>query len=569
MEILTGIAVSHGIDKAPAYILPYDPVPTIPRHPIDEKTIPQEIHRLELAVQSAIQEIEFVQLRSGVSKHENEILAVHIEMLRDVSLVKNVEERLVEKKYNIESVVYDYMGELGKLLSHSNDIYLRDRNVDFFDVSKRILEQLLFKQRLEVKFTECAILVCHMLTPMDFIALDKRYLMGLVLETTGKNSHTAILARSLGIPCVGGIADACVRIQQGALLIIDGSEGSVVVSPESETIKVYTERFEEYQLLRKKQRSTIALPCETKDEVQIDLYANIEFPEEAEIARNLGAEGIGLYRSEYLFINTVWPSEEEQFEAYRKAAQAYDASPIVIRTLDIGGDKLSPGVREQNPMLGWRAVRFSLAHLRMFDTQIAALLRVSCIRELHILVPMIATLEEILSVKQVIERQVNKLVQKGQIPQFKLGIMIEVPSAVYVLPTLLPHVDFVCVGTNDLVQYIMAVDRGNEYVSNLYSPFYPSVLQTLHHIFSIAAEYDVPLSVCGEMAGDPLAIPVLIGLGLRKFSVSPDLLPQTRSVIRSIYANETIPLCENIFKLDKKSDIEERLKNFIAEIRIL
>ncbi len=569
MEVLSGIGVSNGIARANAFVLPYVPIQTIPRHVIEESSIIRECSRLDVAVQAAIQEIELIQLRNTVSKHEIEILSVHIEMLKDVSLIANVKQRLSELKQNIESVVYDYMEELGRQFADSGDPYLRERDVDIFDVSKRILEQLLYQKRTEISLDAPSILICHMLTPMDFISIDKRYLKGIVIETSGKNSHTMILARSLGIPCVGGITDACVRVRRGVELIVDGKAGTAIVSPDTETKDYYALRLEEYLLERKKQRTNVVLPCETKDGLPISLLANIEFPEEAAIAKQLGAQGIGLYRSEYLFLQKTWPTEEEQYQAYLEATKAFESSTVIIRTLDIGGDKLSPGVREENPMLGWRAVRFSLSHRRKFTTQIHALLRVACIRKVDILIPMISSLEEILLVKEIINDQVAALNEEGHSPEFSLGIMVEVPSTVYILPTLASHVDFLSLGTNDLIQYIMAADRGNEFVSNLYSPFYPGVLLAIKQVFNVAQEYTIPISLCGEMAGDPMAIPLLIGMGLRKFSVSLDQLPQTRAIIRNTMARDTIALRGELFGLTMKEDIEDLLRGFISEYKLI
>jgi phosphotransferase system enzyme I (PtsI) len=541
MEWLSGISASSGFAIGRAFLYLEDEAPEIPRYGIQKEQVKAEWRRFLSASGEARAEVERLLEASSreMGREQAELLEAHLLMLEDEEFQGQIKDSLEKRLENVEWVIRDIAHELAQKLLCSPDAYLRERATDISDVARRIIYKLLSIRKFSLAdLDEDVILVVHDLLPMDALIMNKKRVKGIVMDMGSRTSHTAILARAFQIPAVLGLSRATKLINNGGQIIVDGAAGQVVIDPDAQTLKRYKGAFSRYQRSAKDLLQYKDYPAETTDGRRVSLKANIEFPEEAEQALRYGAEGIGLYRSEFLFLTPGHPAEEEvQYQAYRRVLKTMGDRPVTIRTLDLGGDKLLPNIQdidEKNPLLGWRAVRFCLSLPELFKAQLRALLRCSVEGNLRIMFPMISGMEELIDVLTVFEEAKEECRKKGQpyAEDMPVGIMIEIPSAAMIADILARKADFFSLGTNDLIQYSMAVDRGNEKISYLAQPFHPGVLRFLKTTIDAAHNQGIKAAMCGELAGDPYAAPLLLGLGLDEFSMNASALPLIKKIIR-------------------------------------
>jgi len=561
-----GISASPGIARGRAFLFLDDKL-TIPRHHIEASQVDYEYGRFLTALGKAAKEVE------GLARGRNaKLFDAQLLMFDDPDLKDRVRSALEEEQRNVEWVLAQIMEEMSQKLEAADSQYLRERTVDFSDAGNRILGHLLFRPKVQLSDVKSeVILVTHNLMPSDTLGLDRNLVLGIAADVGGKTSHTAILARSSEIPAVLGLSDISRHVKTGDNLIVDGIRGIVIVDPDELTQEMYDERKRDWQrkyVILKEMRQ---LPAETVDGKLVSIEANIELPEEAESVLTHGGDGIGLFRSEFLFLQpNHFPSEEDQYHAYSSVLKTMRGRSVTIRTLDLGGDKVMPGFSlemDANPLLGWRAIRFCLSKPDIFRTQLRALLRASVNGNLRIMFPLISGTEELSRIVETVS-EVKADLARENIPfreQTAMGIMIEVPSAALSSDILADQADFFSIGTNDLIQYTLAVDRGNERVAYLYEPFHPGVLRLIRTTIENAHAHGLPVGMCGEMAGDPLATVVLLGLGLDSFSMGPIAIPLIKRIIRSVGVMEAESFARSLVPMKSAADIEEAARKWMEE----
>lgn len=566
MEIKRGIPASPGVAIAEAYILDTEDYPVTPRH-ISSEDVEFEIQRFDRARESAVEEVRAIQNKAAktVSGGYLKIFDFHIEMLKDGKLREEVCQLIRQEHASPEYALSRVFRKLMKIFNDNE--FLKHRVADLLDVQKHLRKHLGGRAGELTLPRRKTIVVSHDMTPAQTVALNRQLVAGFATDAGGRTSHAAIISRALGIPAVVGLQNITSEIVGGDLVIVDGNRGWVIISPDEATLQSY--RQKELVLREEKERllSLRELPAETKDGFRVRLMANIEFPEEVGTALENGAEGVGLYRTEYLYTQTRRPpTEEEHYEAYCKAGDELGDLPLTIRTLDLGADKFYSELgweREDNPFLGCRSIRFCLERRELFRTQIRAILRAAKRANVHILLPMITTREELRTANVLLSEVQEELGREGiEFPrEIPVGIMIEVPSAAWTADILSKNCDFFSIGTNDLIQYCLAVDRANERVASLYQPAHPAVLRLINHILRVGKEQNIPVAMCGEMSGDPLFTILLIGLGLREFSVTPGAIPELKRLIRAISYREAKDVARTALKLES----HEEAMNFLAE----
>ena len=572
MKELRGISVSPGIIVGKAFLY-LDDKPQVPHYTVTTLQIDSEIARFHSARDRAVSDVE--SLRSGTSENMGSdgrrFLDAHLLMLADPEFGAQVEVKVREERTNAEWAMYEVVGVMVEQLEASEDQYLRERAIDIHDVARRILNHLLEREKVSLaELSEEVVLVTRNLLPSDTLLMNKRMVKAIAMDGGAKTSHTAILARSFEIAAVLGLSDVTRNVRTGDEIIIDGNAGVVIVDPDAETRSRYLRLSKEWHKRRAKLLVLNKLSAETRDGKLIRLKANIEVPEETEGALAHGADGIGLYRSEFLFLKPGdFPSEQVQYEAYSRVIDAMRGGPVTIRTLDLGGDKILPDLPlygEKNPILGWRAVRFCLSEVELFKVQLRALLRASTHGDLRIMFPMISGVEELGRVLAVLEESKEELRKKGVAfnEKMRIGIMIEIPSAALTADILARRVDFFSIGTNDLIQYTIAVDRGNERIAYLYEPFHPGVLRLIKTIIEHAHAANIPVSMCGEMAGDPLATVVLLGLGLDTFSMSASRIPEVKEIIRAVTMSEAVEMVDAIMGMESYADVDRHVREWMS-----
>jgi phosphoenolpyruvate-protein phosphotransferase (PTS system enzyme I) len=573
MKKIIGISASPGIVTGKAFLYLDDTI-KVPRYEIDEAEVDNEFQRFLDAAEKASEEIQELKDRASDSMKEEEsrFLDSHILMLRDPDFTERINKELKNQQKNVEWILFEVMKELIDKLNSSQDHYLKERSIDIHDVSKRVLNHLMYRVRISLAdLAEEVILVTHNLLPSDALQMNKRMVRGIAMDAGGKTSHTAILARSFEIPAVLGLSSVSQYINSGDKLIVDGNRGVVIIDPDEETENIYNKASRDWQKREVELLILNELSAETRDGKLIKMGANIEVVEEIDSVVSHGADGIGLFRSEFLFLQSGgYSSEDTQYDYYSRVLQGMNGKPVNIRTVDIGGDKLLPDLQpldEKNPILGWRAIRFCLAHIDIFKTQLRALFRASVHGDLRIMYPMISGVEELDNVLAIVE-EVKEDLRNEEI-QFQenipIGIMIEIPSAAMTSDILAKKVSFFSIGTNDLIQYTIAVDRGNEKVAYLYEPFHPGVLRMIKMIIENAHAQGIPVGMCGEMAGDPLASAILLGLGLDEYSMSPFGIPEIKRIIRSISMAEAEELVGIILDMRSYDEIDEFVKRWMNE----
>jgi phosphoenolpyruvate-protein phosphotransferase (PTS system enzyme I) len=561
-----GVGVAPGIARGAVFIHhPDDEEP--PKRQIDPDEIPGEIARFESAlIATRVQILEMQQrIAEAIGAKDASIFDAHLLVVEDRTLIDEVLRTLEREKLNVEFVFGEVANRYAQTLSEIDDPYLRERAFDIHDVTRRVIRNLLGRStKTFATIDDPQIVVAHNITPSDTASLNRQMVLGFATDIGSRTSHTAIMARSLNIPAVVGLKDLSQRLQTGDHVLLDGTNGLVILNPTDKTLWEYGElevRLEKVEEVLTRLRDTAST---TADGRHIILSANIELPEDLPLVKEAGAEGIGLYRTEFFFLNkSELPNEEEQYQAYRRVAEAVLPESVIIRTLDLGGDKFlsySHLPQEINPFLGCRAIRFCLDRPDIFKAQLRAILRASAVGNVRLMFPMISGLSELRQAKEILEACKNEL--RAEKEPFKenieLGIMIEIPSAVLVADALAREVNFFSIGTNDLIQYTIAVDRVNERIAHLYEPTHPAILRLLEMTVNAAHANKIWVGVCGEMAGEISLTPLLLGLGVDELSASAGLVPRVKKAVQTLDSKECVRLIESIRGLESATEILAR-----------
>jgi len=582
-----GIATSDGIAIGRAYV--FSPPEGeqgmhVPSHAIAAEEVAHECRRLKKALEQTHAQIREAQKQLGKSagREHARIFDAHLLLLEDSVVREQVEERVRQKLINVEAAFFDVVSIYLKAMGQNGNGYFRERSADIHDVLRRVLQNLSGAQRPTLaNLAEDVIVVAHDLSPSDTALMHRERVIALVTEVGGPTSHTSIMARALAIPAVAGVAEITSIVTDGTLLIVDGTTGEVIVAPQDETVEKYRACMAVAQAHKARLVQLRDMPAVTSDGARVTLLANIEIPEEAAGAIAKGAEGIGLYRTEFFFMNRQdLPTEDEQFEAYATVARACAGKPVVIRTLDLGGDKFVSALklpREMNPFMGWRAIRMCLERTEMFKTQLRAILRASAVGDVHVMFPMITSVQELRAAKRLIEESKDELRAEGQRfnPEMPVGAMIEIPSAAMTADVLAEEVSFFSIGTNDLIQYTLAIDRVNEKTASMYDPLNLAVLRLIKTVVDVAHNVrcgrsgghnpacvlgrhvrraPIHVSVCGEMAATPLTAYLLIGLGVDQLSTAATSIPKTKQLVRASTIKQARDVAAHVLAMDNSDD---------------
>jgi phosphotransferase system enzyme I (PtsI) len=572
-RFIHGIGASPGIVMGKAFLVDRSKV-RLPQKRIDSKQVEEEVKRFLKAIQESrdqLTEIKEKILDPEVRRHSF-ILDVHLMILDDEMLLQDTMDTIRKKKVNAEWALDLTLEKLDAAFNAIEDEYLKERRSDLQYVSTRVFRNLLGKKHDDItKIKGNVIVVAHDLSPADTLQINLKHVAGFITDIGGKVSHTAILSRSLGIPAVVGLEVATALINGGDLLIINGETGEMVINPTEEVSQSFIERKRQIKFMEREILKFASLPAETRDGVRIRLQANIEMVEEISSVKKYGAEGVGLYRTEILYLNRKdLPTEEEHFETYKRLVERIYPDPATIRTLDVGGDKFLSNYQkgnEMNPAMGLRAIRFSLKEIEIFKIQLRGILRASHYGKLRILFPMISGIEEFRQAKAILE-EVKTGLAKAKIPfdrRIEVGAMIEIPSASITADILAREVNFFSIGTNDLIQYALAIDRINEHVSYLYEPLHPAILRIIRGLVQTAHQAGIPVAICGEMAAEPAYALILLGMGLDEFSMNPVSIPKVKKVLRISRFEETRALVEKVFQFSTASEIESYIRTWMAE----
>lgn len=563
---LRGAGVSPGIARGVIHVI-HDDSDDVFRYHIEPKQIPSEIARFESAlVQTRVQILEMQQkIAEAIGTKDAAIFDAHLLVVEDRTLIDEVLRKLETDLCNVEWIFQEVAANYSETLSKIDDPYLRERAVDIQDVTKRIVRNLQGKAPKAFLISEPHILVAHNLTPSDTASMNRELVLGIATDLGSRTSHTAIMARSLNIPAVVGLHDATLKLENDQHVLLDGYTGVVIVDPTPETLSYYGEVEVQKGRVIEGLRELRERTSTTRDGQHIVLSANIELPSDVEAVTANGAEGIGLYRTEFLYVNRdSLPSEEEQYQTYRTVAERVKPDPLIIRTFDLGGDKLAVGAvelgDELNPFLGWRAIRFCLENVDIFKVQLRAILRASTVGNVKTMFPMISGLEELRQAKAVLDecKQELRTAKIDYSEKMEVGAMVEIPSAAIAADMLAREVDFFSIGTNDLIQYTIAVDRVNERIAHLYEPTHPAVLRLIKLVTEAAHANKIWVGVCGEMAGDIALVPLLLGFGIDELSVGATLVPRVKYAVRSLAVPECRQLVEEVLKLETSSEILAR-----------
>jgi phosphotransferase system enzyme I (PtsI) len=572
-----GIPVSAGVCRGKILVLGRTR-PAVSRRQLTDPELAEEVNRLEHALVQTRQQILEVQRKvsEGMGAQEGSIFDAHLLVLEDRTLLDEVVRVIQTQKVNAEHAFNTVAERYAATLAAIDDDYLRERATDMRDITVRVLNNLLgVDEESDLRrLKEPCIIISHDLTPSNTAQLDKRKVLGFATDVGSRTSHTAIMARSLRIPAIVGLKDASEELQSGQYALLDGLNGVIIINPTDQTLYEYGQIILKQATLQQTLRDILTEPAVTLDGHHVLLSANIEQAADAEQVKANGAEGVGLFRTEYLFLNRDrLPGEEQQYQAYREAVIALKPLPVVIRTLDLGGDKFLAHMQmptELNPFLGWRAIRISLQERDIFRAQLRAILRASAEGNLKMMYPMISGLEELNQANALVEEYKSELRREGIAfdENLEIGAMIETPSAAVVADSLAKRVRFFSIGTNDLIQYSLAVDRMNEKIAHLYEPTHPAIVRLIKMIVDAAHHHDVRVSVCGEMAGDPALVPLLLGLGVDELSAAPPLVPQIKFIIRRLKLSEAKELAAFALTCESAADILARCQELARQVAL-
>jgi phosphotransferase system enzyme I (PtsI) len=578
MEIRKGIPVSPGVAISQALVIDTAEFPIVRRF-ITEAEAPAERARFDQALAAAIAEVKaaYARLHQDMGRDFAAIFEAHMVMLEEPKLAEAVRRLIAERQYTAE---YAVTRELNRYVKRWQSVrYLEQRLDDLKDIERRLLRHLVDTRHRDLKALEGdAIIVAADLTPSQTVELDRTHVRGFATDRGSSTSHTAIVARTRGIPAVVGLKTITADVSQGDVLIIDGTRGTVIINPDEDTLAKYRRRGEEYRSLEAALEKLHDLPAETLDGHRVALLGNIEFPEEVETCLRNGADGIGLYRTEFLYLGADHePTEADHYEAYQRVVRALEGRPITIRTLDLGADKLAFAGEEdagRNPALGARSIRLCLANPDLFRPQLRAILRVSALGRVRVMFPLISSLSELRHAKALVREVVEDLIREG-LPfdrGLKIGMMIEVPAAAVAPDLFAREADFFSIGTNDLVQYTLAVDRTNEQVAWLFSPAHPAVLRLIKNVVDAGERHGIDVSLCGEMGGQAVYTILLLGMGLRTFSIAPLAIPDVKRIIRSVTMAEAREVVARVMAFDDSDDavayLVERTKSAVPELSL-
>jgi phosphotransferase system enzyme I (PtsI) len=562
-----GIGVSPGIARGQLFVVE-DERDEVTKRRIEPREIPAEIGRFETAlIQTRSQILEMQErIAQSIGAKDAGIFDAHLLVVEDRTLIDEVLRKLQTDLCNVEFVFQEVATTYANTLSEIDDPYLRERALDIQDVTRRVVRNLQGKAQKDfLGLTHPHVLLAHNITPSDTATMNRHYVQGLATDLGSRTSHTAIMARSLNIPAIVGLHNASEKLESGQEVLVDGYNGLLILNPTAETLWHYGELEQKRSLVTQQLSGLRETKSTTRDGRHIVLSANIELPDDVEAVPRNGAEGIGLYRTEFLYLNrTTLPSEEEQYATYRKVAEQVQPHPLIIRTFDLGGDKLAgalDGDDEMNPFLGHRAIRFSLERVDIFKDQLRAIIRASAVGNIKVMFPMISGLDELNHAKAVFQECKAELQKEGHTfdSKIEVGAMIEIPSAAMCAERLAREIDFFSIGTNDLIQYAIAVDRTNERVAHLYEPTHPAVIRLLKMVADAAHAHDIWVGVCGEMAGDLALTPLLLGLGMDELSVGASLVPRVKRAVQSLSQSECQNLVNEIMALDTPSEILARV----------
>jgi phosphotransferase system enzyme I (PtsI) len=570
--VVHGISASDGIAYGEVFLYLQTEL-EVPAYQVDPGKRAEEIARFEHGLVVTRQQITKIknEVEHNLGPDEARIFDAHLMVLEDEALIAETIREFENTGANIETCFNNVAQRYVKAFDEINDEYLRERAGDIRDVAQRVLQNLLGQAAHNLsELAEKRIVVANDISPSDAASIDRSAAIGIVTDSGSKTSHAVIVARSLKIPAVVGVRDLTTRVKSGDRVLVDGYDGVVMVNPTEQTLFRYGRIQTEKKTFESRLLAASRLPAETLDGVHVTLLANIEKVEEVSQAKDCQAEGVGLFRTEYLYLNSSHlPGEEEQFAAYKAVAEAFAPQPVVIRTLDLGGDKpmeTIPGLihHETNPFLGFRAIRLCLEHPAMFKEQLRAILRASAFGKVRMMYPMISGAEELTRANAVLEEAREELRRRGERfdEKMEVGSMIEIPSAAATADILAQHCHFFSIGTNDLIQYLLAIDRGNDHIAHLYEPTHPAVLRVIKRVVDDAHQHRLPVSVCGEMAGDPVFTPLLLGLGVDELSMSSPSLPAVKYFVRAMKMSDARQLAAEALTLSDPKEIYARAEEF-------
>ncbi len=571
---LYGIGGSAGLCIGKAYLVDKEGVDVVPTYTIAKNNLAAEKKRFQIAVQKATEELNAIITETPEEFREHaQILETHSVLLKDKMLYGRTIETIEKEQINAEWALKKVVSNIRHMFDSMTDPYLRDRGEDILQVSDRVMKNLVGAEEVSIgAIDKRVILVARDLSPAETSQIQLERVMGFVTESGGKASHTSIIARALEIPAVLGLEKATQIIKNDDIIIIDGTASVVVINPRESTLIEAERRRAEYEERRARYARSGHLAAETKDGLRLPVMGNIELPEEVVGVIDKGCDGIGLYRTEFQYMaRTTFPSEEELYENYKDVIDVMPDKPVTIRTLDINGDKAVAYMSEDdevNPVLGLRAIRYCLQKPDVFKTQLRAIMRAGHHGQVRILFPMISRVDEVFAIKKIMA-QVTQSLENDGLPYSKsaqIGVMIEVPSAVIMADALAKEVDFFSIGTNDLIQYAMAIDRTNRHVAYLYNPFHPAVIRLLHQVVEAGRQNNTPVYICGEVAGEPTYVPILVGLGLNELSTTPQTVPLIKNAIRQINAAEARTFVDQLLTQTTTEQIERLVHDTYGDL---
>lgn len=573
MEKLNGIAASEGIAVAKIYKLEKEKLNVKKLRVTDYK---REIQKLDDALSKAENQINNLKIKAlkKLGEEKASIFDAHLEILKDPELKDKVLQKIKDEKINCSYAFEFIINQFKEIFQNMDDSYMKERASDIGDVGYRVLSILEGKKIKDLSLiNKEVIILANDLSPSETSQLDAKFVKGFVTEIGGKTSHSAIMARTLEIPAIVGIGNKISKLKDEQEILIDGTAGILIISPDQKTKDFYHNKKTQELITKKEEQTFKTKESKTKDNWKTKIAANIGSPDDLEGYHNFGAEGIGLFRSEFLYMEAQnWPTEEEQFNAYKKVLESIKPSLTVIRTLDIGGDKTLKYYqfpKEMNPFLGYRAIRVQLDQKKLLTTQIRALLRASYYGNLAINIPMIATLDEFKKVKEIIIDIEKKLLKEGKkIGKYQLGIMVEIPSTVILAEKFAKYVDFFSIGTNDLIQYTFAADRMSKSVSYLYQPFNPAILESIKKVIDSSHKYNKWTAICGEMANEEKLAPLFVGMGLDEFSMSSSSILKIRRIVAKVDKKDAEKLVEKVLNLETSNQVENLLTDYLKNILI-